>query len=219
MRRIFVPYGENEAYQGMDGLQRKRLIQRHEHSFSEFGYSPESLHWGSRGTQKVRFKALAEIGISEGDSLLDVGCGFADLYSWLKGNDITVAYTGIDLSPDILGRGIELNPELNLLQGEVFDFDWPPQSFDWVFLSGTLNWDLGDNGDYARRVIARMFSLCRRGVAFNMLDSLGLDPSLVGQLIAFEPDEIMAFCRAITPDCQLRSDYLSDDFTIYMHRS
>lgn len=51
-----------------------------------------------------------------------------------------------------------------------------------------------------------------------MLDSLGLDASLVGQLVAFEPDEIMEFCKSITPDCQLRSDYLADDFTIYMRR-
>jgi len=219
MRRIYLPYGEEQVSPGMDGLQRKQLIKRHQFSLAEFGYSPESLFWGSRGTQKVRFKVLSEIGVSAGDSLLDVGCGFADLYSWLSGHDLPVDYTGIDLSPDILNKGIELNPDLNLLQGEIFDFDWPPQSFDWVLLSGTLNWDLADNGEYARRVIAQMYRLCRKGVAFNMLDSLGLDPSLVGQLVAHEPDVMLDFCRQITPDCQLRSDYMTDDFTIYMRRS
>lgn len=218
MRRIFVPYGESQAYQGMAGEQRREMIDRHQRSLSAFGYSPESLYWGSRGVQKIRFKALAGIGIADGDSLLDVGCGFGDLYSWLKGHEINVNYTGIDLSPDILGRGIELNPELNLLQGEIFDFDWLPQSFDWVVLSGTLNWNLADDGAYARRVITRMFRLCRSGVAFNMLDARKLDKAVLGQLVGFEPGAIMEYCREISSDCRLRHDYLDDDFTIYMRR-
>lgn len=219
MRRVYLPYGKNEAAQGMDAVMRKRLIQLHEYSFSEFGYSPESLFWGSRSVQKTRFKALSEIGIADGDSLLDVGCGFADLYSWLKGCGISVEYTGIDLSPDILNKGVELNPELNLRQGEIFDFDWQPQSYDWISLSGTLNWNLKDGGDYAHRVIEAMFRLCRKGVAFNMLDARIFDPVLLGQLVGYDPDIIVSFCRDITPDSRLRHDYLEGDFTIYMYRT
>jgi len=219
MRRVYLPYGEDEAQQAMSAAQRQRLIERHRYSFAEHGYAPESLYWGSREEQEIYFETLTEIGIIAGDSLLDVGCGFADLDSWLKARNLPVDYTGIDISPDILEKGIEGNPELNLRQGEIFDFDWQPQSFDWVLLSGTLNWDLGDNGAYALRVIEAMFRLCSKGVAFNMLDKRHIDETALAALFAYNPQEILNFCTEITPYCQLRDDYHDHDFTIYMRRS
>lgn len=218
MKRIYVPFGEDEVESGMNAVTRKQMIQRHQLSLNQYGYSPETLFWESRGVQKIRFKTLAEIGVKTGDSLLDVGCGFADLYSWLNGHDLVVDYTGIDLSPDILAKGKELTPELELMHGELFDFDWQPHSFDWLFLSGTLNWDLNDDGEYARRVIKRMFRLCRKGVAFNMLDNRNFADMNLGGLFAYDPQDILVFCKQITPDCQCRDDYHDNDFTIYMRR-
>ena len=200
----------------MDLRQRQRMIERHRHSLTRFGYSPEALFWESCEVQNERFKVLSEIGIAAGDSVLDIGCGFGDLYRWLKGHKHSVKYTGIDLSQDILNKGIEVNPELNLLQGEIFDFDWPDQSFDWLLLSGTLNWDLNDDGDYAQRVIRRMFELARKGVAFNMLDSRTLDTTTIRELYASDPAKILTLCKKLTPHCELRDHYLDHDFTIYM---
>lgn len=202
----------------MDVEQRKELIERHRASLAMFGYSPKALYWTSRGLQKVRFRVIAGIGIAAGDSLLDVGCGFADLQSWLLGHGLQVDYTGIDLSPEIMQGACERHPDAKLLCGELFDFDFAIRSFDWVVLSGTLNWQLNDAGDYARRVIERMFALCRYGVAFNMLNARHREMQALHELVAFEPDEVMAWCRAIAPDCRVRTDYLDNDFTIYMHR-
>lgn len=203
---------------GVDQEQRKGLIDKHRDSFERHGYSPNTLYWVSRGVQKARFKVLAEIGVSSGDSLLDIGCGFADLNGWLLGHDVQVEYTGLDLSPDIAGKAASLHPQAEVLCGELFDFDWPPQSFDWVMLSGTLNWQLNDDGAYARRVIQRMFELCRDGVAFNLLNLRHRDMRHMQDLVAFDPDEILAFCAQLTPDCRCRTDYMANDFTIYMQR-
>ncbi|MDQ6971354.1 MAG: class I SAM-dependent methyltransferase [Mariprofundaceae bacterium] len=202
----------------MDELQRQHLIDLHQQSLALHGYSPHALYWGSRGIQKARFRVLAEIGILAGDSLLDVGCGFADLDSWLSSQRMPVAYTGIDLSPDLIARAEALHPQAELICGELFDFASPSQYFDWVVLSGTLNWELNDDGNYARRVIAGMFALCRQGVAFNMLNSHHPEMRALHDLTTFDPDEIRAFCKTITPDCHCRSDYLDNDFTIYMRR-
>ncbi len=218
MRRIYLPFGKTDESSGMDVRQRKRLIELHRTNFSHFSYSAEALFWESRGVQEIRFKVLAEIGIAAGDSLLDVGCGFGDLVRWLNEHELPVQYAGIDLSQDILAKGIEMNPELDLRQGELFDFDWQPQSFDWVFLSGTLNWNLSDDGAYARRVIKEMFRLCRKGVAFNMLDNRDSDAAKFRELFAYDSDEIFCFCRGVAPDCRLRTDYQENDFTIYMRR-
>ena len=202
----------------MDAIQRKHMIDRHRHSFEMYGYSPDALFWSSRGIQKTRFKVLADIGISAGDSVLDIGCGFGDFFSWLAGCNKPIEYTGMDLSQDILTKAKQLNPELNLLSGELFDFDWQEKSFDWIVLSGTLNWNLHDNGVYARRLIQRMFELCYHGIAFNMLNSRVCNEKSMGNLLAYDPQEMLGFCQQITDKCQIRTDYLDNDFTIYMKR-
>ncbi|TLS66664.1 class I SAM-dependent methyltransferase [Mariprofundus erugo] len=200
----------------MNAHERQRMVARHRDSARVHGYSTDALFWTSRGLQKQLFTVLAEVGVAAGDSVLDVGCGFGDLYSWLRGRKLTVEYTGIDISPDILEIGMRMNPGLNLLCGELFDFDWPQASFDWLLLSGTLNWQLHDDGAYMRRLVSRMYALCRHGVAFNMLDARKIDAELLGEMRAYEPDDVLSFCRRLSPDCHCRTDYLPDDFTIYM---
>lgn len=56
-------------------------LKRYNDRLDKFGYAPESLGWGGgKERQYLRFKILSEIGLQVGDSILDVGCGFADMY-------------------------------------------------------------------------------------------------------------------------------------------
>jgi len=210
--------GEADCSDGLTKRQRRELVKRHRDSLRQYGYSTDTLFWSSRGVQKLRFRVLAEVGIQSGDSVLDIGCGFADLDSWLQSGGLDVRYTGIDLSREILTAAQHLNPQLDLHCGELVDFNWSEQSFDWVVLSGTLNWQLGDDGAYASRVIARMFALCRKGVAFNMLDARSLDNSRLGDLRSYNPIAVAEYCRTLSPSAVLRDDYLDQDFTVYLWR-
>jgi SAM-dependent methyltransferase len=199
--------------------QRKRIIDRHRDSLTRHGHSPHALYWSSREIQFARFRVLAEIGIESGDSVLDVGCGFGDLYGWLKRQDIDTDFTGIDLSPDLIARGEQLYPRAHFFSGELFDYPAEAQSVDWVVLSGALNGSLEDEGAYARRVIRQMFVLCRKGVAFNLLNANHPSVNWAHDLQCFDPDEMLAFCSEIAPECSVRTDYLDNDFTIYMYRT
>jgi len=202
--------------EAMNKEQRKRIIDKHRDSLTRHGHHPNTLYWSSQEIQELRFSVLAEIGIGSGDSVLDVGCGFGDMFGWLRRQGIDVEFTGIDLSPDLIGAGKALYPETMLMAGELFDFDFEPDSFEWVVLSGALNEALFDEGEYARRVIARMFELCRRGVAFNLLNRNAKGMRMMFDLASFEAEAMLEFCRTLTPDCRLRDDYLENDFTIYM---
>lgn len=202
----------------MDEEQRQRLIDKHRLSLVRHGYSPRTLFWESRAIQRTRFQAIAEIGIKAGDSLLDVGCGFGDLRSWLHSHELEVDYTGLDLSPDLIDKARTLHARAQFHAGDIFDLEAGADSFDWVVLSGTLNWHLDDDGIYARRVIRRMFELCRKGVAFNMLNGHYWKGRSLYGLVAFDPDAMLAYCREMAPKCRCRTDYLDNDFTIYMRR-
>lgn len=195
--------------------QRKRIIDKHRDSLKRHGYHANALYWSSREVQELRFQHLASIGIAAGDSVLDVGCGFGDFKRWSEERGSPLDYTGLDLSTDLLAEARLLHEDGSFFVGELFDIDFEEQQFDWVILSGALNENLLDGGDYARRVIARMYQLCRYGVAFNLLDARHLNAH---DLQSHQPEVMLAWCREITPDCTLIDDYLDNDFTIFMRR-
>lgn len=66
-------------------------------------HDTRSLGW-IPGARKVRFEALTSIGDLNNSSVLDVGCGFGDLYGYLVGRGIKVDYTGVDINPDCFIR-------------------------------------------------------------------------------------------------------------------
>ncbi len=197
---------------------RKRIIDRQRDALTRYGRGPGALCWSSRSVQEIRFRWLAAIGIADGDSLLDVGCGFGDLDSWLRRHGIETDYTGIDLSPDLISECRKMHQGLAFFCGDLFEMDFLPAAFDWVVASGTFAEALNDDGAYARHVIARMYALCRRGVAFNMLDVRHAWTASRWDLQSFQPLEILEFCHRLCPDSSLRDGYLVNDFTIYMHK-
>jgi SAM-dependent methyltransferase len=147
--------------------------------------------------------------------VLDVGCGFGDFYAWAKRQGISIDYIGVDLSPDLISKGKQLYPDVVLHVGELFDCEFNDQSFDWVILSGAMNEQFHDDGEYARQLIAKMYGLCRKGVAFNMLDARYIQAH---DLQSVDPQAMLAYCKTITPSSTLRDDYLKNDFSIYMLR-
>jgi len=195
--------------------QRKRIVDRHRDSLKRHGYHPNALYWSSREIQEIRFEVLAGIGIKSGDAVLDVGCGFGDFLRWFERVNGGLDYTGIDLSPDLLEEAERRHPDVRFLCGDLFDMDFADGAFDWVILSGALNEQLQDQGDYARRMIARMVALCRKGVAFNLLNARHLNAH---DLQSHMPEDVLAYCRTLCPESSLYDDYLKNDFTIHMRR-
>jgi SAM-dependent methyltransferase len=201
----------------VDAKQRKRIVDRHRDSLLRYGVGPAALYWSSREIQELRFSVLADIGLQSGDSVLDVGCGFGDLWAYLQGQGIEVDYTGIDLSPELVAAGREQYPDLKLMEGDIFDLNPAPASYDFVLLSGALNENLNDDGAYARRVIARMVEASRRGVALNLLNANHQWTAGRWNLQSFDPAEMLAYCQDLSSHCEYRDDYLDNDFSVFLH--
>ncbi len=199
----------------MNNQLRKRIIDRHSDSLLRFGHHPNALYWSSKEIQELRFQVLSEIGVHSGDAVLDVGCGFADLKRWFAEQGLEVKYTGVDISPHLIGVAQENNPEVDLFIGELPEMDFADASFDWVLLSGALNEPYQDEGRYAKGIVGLMYRMSRKGVAFNLLNA---EVVKAHDLQSFVPTEILSFCEGLYPDCELRLDYLDNDFTIYLRK-
>lgn len=202
----------------MTPAQRQRIQDRHRDALLRHGWHPNALYWSNLSVQETRFAVLAEVGLQAGDRVLDVGCGFGDLAVFLRMRGHDVAYTGIDISPELIAAGRERYPGITLHEGDLLELDPTPQSFDVVMLSGALNEGLGDGGDYARRVIETMYQSCRRAVAFNLLDARNDWIASRPDLQAFEPKAMLDFCQTFAAHCELREGYLDNDFTLFLRR-
>lgn len=188
----------------------ERLVDRH-------GVHPRAVDWGSRASQQKRFDILAEIGDLPGCSVLDVGCGLADLHAYLESAEKAVSYTGYDISPAILEAARKRFPNLDLRQADLMREEVAPPRFDFVFASGIFH--LRPKGSYAylEAMTRRMYRSCRRGVAFNSLSARSsvIEPD---KFVA-EPTKVLDICLDIAPNVVLRHDYLPHDFTVYLYKS
>ena len=221
----------------LTAIQRLRIQTRHRVSIENYGYQPQALFWSNQDIQEIRFQKLIEMlpkrcfqsNRLEDDqawSLLDVGCGFADLQRYMLKQQLYPAYTGIDVSPDMVRGAKGMAPELNIFEGELSDFDYTTGQFDYVMLSGALNEvveteveGLADQqGDYARSVIAKMYDISRYGVAFNLLDRQFPWHRTRNDLQSFYPQEMLKYCQGIAFHVVLIEGYLENDFTLYLYK-
>lgn len=192
-----------------------RLLKFYDDASERFGpNNPQGVGWGLPSGQRERFRVLAEIGDLKGSTVLDAGCGFGDLYDYLKAKEITVSYTGIDINPRSIAIGREKYPEARL---EVADLmSYKGEGADYVLSSGALTFKIENHRAIYLGYIEKMYHLSRRGCGFNML-RLGVHAD-DATYAAYDPMDIYSFCLDLTPKLVLRQDYLAQDFTIYLYR-
>ncbi len=191
-----------------------------------FCNGPVAQGWIGRRTQYARFRALASVAPNlSGASVLDVGCGLADLYAFLmdeagaggQRSATSIRYMGVDFTPSMLAKARARFPKVPFVQADVTDpnADLPPA--DYVLASGLFSYM-----SEARMclVIRRMWTLARRAVAFNALSAYAPEnntPSGQGFFYA-DPAETFRFCRTLTPWITLKHDYLPNDFCVHLRR-
>jgi SAM-dependent methyltransferase len=203
----------------MNERDRAEYIQRYEARLAEFGYSPETLGWGKQGRQEVRFTVLAEYALRRPDSsVLDVGCGFADLYDFLRARGWHGRYTGIDLVPGLLAVARERHPGLDLREMDITAVEHGLEPHDFVIASGVFNARLsaGDNPAHIQRALAAMLGLAREAVCVDFMSTY-VDFQKPG---AWHTDPCWAYtaARALSRRIVLRSDYMPYEFALFLFR-
>ena len=196
-------------------LDTAAVFRYHRLRIQEYGAgSPGALGWHPDG-QQIRFKVLAQIENLAHCSVLDVGCGYADLYPFLKQRFAGVQYTGIEQMPELLGVAqarYGSATDITLHDGDFLRGPLPPS--DYVLASGSLNYR-HRNPRFIYEAIEKLYAGCRRGLGFNLLS---WEPADGGPLSAYDPTAIVAFCQTLAPDVQLVEGYRDGDFTVFMRR-
>lgn len=202
--------------EGAGGHENLRIATFYDDLLAEHGHSPRAVDWGSRASQQARFHALVEIGDLAHSSVLDVGCGLADLLAYLESRAIPATYTGYDIAPAMLEAARRRFPDAELKRIDLLADPVHTPRFDFVLASGIFNLRTTDSYAYLEAMARRMYRVCRRGVAFNSLSTMATiaDPD---QFLA-DPMKVLDLCLSITPRVVLRHDYLPHDFTVYLYK-
>ena len=96
-----------------------------------------SLFW-TKDKQDARFHLLLGEPLKcSGMSLLDFGCGFADLAGFLQRNFYHLEYNGCDLNPDFVEEAASRYPEKTIYQ--IKSVDDIQEQYDIILASGTFN--------------------------------------------------------------------------------
>lgn len=183
----------------------------------------EILSWSSRAAQTQRFEVLLNLvreNFAEGGcpTLLDVGCGLAELAVFLEKANCPVNYTGIDLTEEVLAEGLRRHPGLDLRLMDIFvePCPFPALSFDVVFASGIFNMELGNNEAFAVSGMRRLMALAKHLAVANFLHQRSiLQHSLCHY---YDPGRLLARLQQQALPVQLHENYLDNDFTLVYER-
>ena len=172
---------------------------------------PECVGWldGSENVL-IRNQKIYEAGIGDNDSVLDIGCGVAHLYKFLKMGGWNGKYLGVDPNKKAIDM---IDENINAMHGTIEDLpDF--MKYDWVIASGVFNLGLTENLTFS--IIHNMISHANKGIIFNMLQAPYPDskyeayyPNYVkNKLLKYENDRI-----------EIIEDYMGDDaeFTVYFY--
>ena len=172
---------------------------------------PECVGWldGSKNVL-IRNQKIYEAGIGDNDSVLDIGCGVAHLYEFLKMGGWNGKYLGVDPNKKAIDM---IDENINAMHGTIEDLpDF--MKYDWVIASGVFNLGLTENLTFS--IIHNMISHANKGIIFNMLQA----PYPDSKYEAYYPDYVKNKLLKYENDrIEIIEDYMGDDaeFTVYFY--
>lgn len=194
---------------------KKAVIRRYAERYKEFGYHYKTVGWGNRESQLLRFRILSEIGDLNGAEIVDVGCGFGDLYSYLTQRFCGIRYTGIDIVRELIQKGQGLYPKANFIVQDILKEDFKLEA-DFYLLSGALNIKLRENLKFTEAMIKKMFQCSRKGTGINFLSKY-VDYEQEKDF-HHSPQAVLTFAKGLTKFVTLRHDYPLWEFTVYLYK-
>lgn len=177
----------------------------------------QTVGWFSKKDQIVRFKKLLDIGVENGDSILDFGCGLGDLYEYMNKHYDNFKYYGVDINQDFINKCKEKYPDV--IFQKITDISDFKRKYDWFIASGafTVYTPMKD----MLNTIKTAFKQTKYGMAINFLEHTHAKNSDLYSIRGYDKKELYdTFLNEFKEfhTVELHDDYLENDFTIYIKK-
>ena len=195
---------------------KNSIIERYNKRLAQFGPTIDALASGNEARHKMRFDVSTEVGIMDGDEVLDLGCGFGDYLDYLNGRELDVTYTGYDINPNLIAEARNRHKTGTFETKDVINEEFP--EFDYIVSSSCFNLPLKgeDNYEFVEKLFERCYHKSRKGVAIDFNSTYVDFFSKEG--FHYEPEKVFAIAKKFTKRVTLRHDYPLFEFCIYMYQ-
>ncbi len=194
----------------MNQSEKESIIKRYSDRIEQFGDSPLTLGW-TKGKHILRYHILLNHWRFNGDTLLDFGCGFGDMYDYIQVLGLNLVYHGYDINPDLIAMGKQKYPDIHLYAKDILSLA-VPEVFDYAVSSGVHNLKLEDNWGFIEKTFRFFACYCRKGFAVNFISN---KVDIVdGHLYHADPAKILDLAYSYSKKVVLRNDYMPFEFTI-----
>ncbi len=213
--------------EGLRKVSRKIVLDYYSKRIEEYDAKTEgpfAVGWGSRKISveearkrmRTRFEELTR-GLDFADSsVMDVGCGLADLYGFLSGKGLIFDYTGIDINPEMVEHAQRLRPGINVVAGDFLEDDWG--QFDYVVSSGIFCLKTPTYIRDMEEILRKQFELSRIATAASFMDKTKVD-YMEPDLNYVDPKEVEEFLKSCGASrVEIRRDYPLFEFTVVVWR-
>jgi SAM-dependent methyltransferase len=201
---------------------REQAREYYDAKLREHGATPAGADWNSQASQELRFRQLAHLWEGEPDvSLLDYGCGYGALASYVRSRGHRGSYVGFDVSESMAEAARSHVAALPACRVTARRDELEPADF--AVASGVLNVKQGATEDawaaYVWETIADLAALGTRGFAFNALTSYSDPEKRRADLYYADPLALFDRCkRQYSRLVTLLHDYPLYEFTIIVRR-
>jgi len=200
----------------MTKKEKQDTIIRYNNRLENYGYDPRSLGWGEKDRAALRFEILCSQWNFTNKKVLDFGCGFGDLGNFIsiKFNDVT--YIGLDINENLVSKGIEINPKIDLRIGDILEGDFS-EKVDFVLSSGVFNHKLNNNIKFIENCFEKFNEIATEGFAVNFLsDKVDFNYEYTYHS---NPSFILDLAYKYSKRVVLRNDYMPFEFTIFIFKN
>jgi len=205
----------------MDSLSeddRTELVGRYLGRYSQYGVDARTLNVGDPEKYARQHAIHASVGPLEGATVLDIGCGLALFYEYLKRTNTGFRYIGYDVIEPFVVNNRQRFPEATFRVVDVSK-DSIVDPCDYVIMCQVFNnlYKDANNTEVVKSAIAKAFASATRAVSVDMLSTYVnyTEP----KLFYFSPEEMFSFAKGLTPYVCLQHSYVEHHFTIQLHKS
>jgi SAM-dependent methyltransferase len=188
----------------------------------EFGATHRGVDWSSEASQILRFEQLLRlVNPAQLSSIVDFGCGYGALLTYLRQLGLQCRYTGFDISESMIGHATSLHAD-DPRSTFTSRFD-AVTGAEMTVASGVFNVKQHHSDDEWERYVLQNLGvidqLSERGFAFNMLSSYSDPAKRRGDLFYGKPGFFFDYCKThFSSAVALLHDYPLYEFTIVVRK-
>ncbi|WP_035072117.1 class I SAM-dependent methyltransferase [Anditalea andensis] len=204
-----------------------KIVKHYEDCFEKYGDSHLGVDWPKYEDVDKRYNVMVDlirldVPSSLEATLLDFGCGTAQLYSYILDNGVSnIKYSGLDISEKFVNHCRSKFQQNEFFLCDILDDNCQLPLFDYWVMNGVftekreLTFD--EMWDYFKKMVIKAFSLTKRGIAFNLM-SKNVDWERE-DLFHVSLDQLSAFlCEEVSRDFIIRNDYGLYEYTTYLYK-